>query len=82
MINYYFGSNRQLELGIGVVYIDYFPNEFGVIHNGEFLIGATIGHKYQKENSNIILRFSFTPFYSTSEDKVQLFGGISLGCAF
>ena len=82
MINYYIGSNRQLELGIGTVYTDYFPNEFGVIYNEEFLISATIGHKYQKENSNIILRFSFTPFYSYKEDKVFLFGGISLGCAF
>lgn len=82
MINYYFGSNRQLELGFGIVYTDYFPKEGGFIHNGEFLIGTTVGYKFQKENSNIILRFSFTPFYSTSEDKVLLFGGISLGCAF
>lgn len=82
MINYYFGSNRQLELGIGIVYTNYFPKEGGFIHNGEFLIGTTVGYKFQKENSNIILRFSFTPFYSTSEDKVQLFGGISLGFAF
>lgn len=82
MINYYFGSNRQLELGIGIVYTDYFPKESEFIHNGEFLIGTTVGYKFQKENSNIILRFSFTPFYSTSEDKVLPFGGISLGCAF
>jgi len=82
MINYYFGSNRQLELGIGIVYTDYFPRESEFIHNGEYLIGTTVGYKFQKENSNIILRFSFTPFYSTSEDKVLPFGGISLGCAF
>ncbi len=82
MINYYFGSNSQLEFGIGAVYTDYFPKEGGLIHNGEFLISSTIGYKYQKENSNIILRFSFTPLYSTMEDKVLLFGGISLGCAF
>ena len=82
MFNFYIGSNRQLELGIGTVYTDYFPKEGGFIHNGEFLIGTTVGYKFQKENSNLILRFSFTPFYSTSEDKVQLFGGISLGCAF
>ena len=66
-----------------MIYTDYFPNNGGkYISNGEFLITATIGHKFQSEKRGIVFRFSFTPIYNLIKDKILPFGGISIGYAF
>lgn len=83
ILNYYIGKEKKLELGLGLIYTDYFPNNGGkYISNGEFLITATIGHKFQSEKRGIVFRFSFTPIYNLIKDKILPFGGISIGYAF
>ena len=83
ILNYYIGQEKKLELGLGLIYTDYFTDDGGkYISNGKFLITGTIGHKFQSEKSGIVFRFSFTPIYNPFKGKVLPFGGISIGYAF
>ena len=80
ILNYYIGQEKKLELGLGLIYTDYFTDDGGkYISNGKFLITGTIGHKFQSEKSGIVFRFSFTPIYNPFKGKVLPFGGISIG---
>ena len=83
ILNYYIGKEKKLELGLGLIYTDYFSDNGGkYISNGKFLITGTIGHKFQSEKSGIIFRFSFTPIYNPFKGKILPFGGLSIGYAF
>jgi hypothetical protein len=83
MVNYYIGNERKLELGLGLIYTDYFEIETKEsFPNGKFLIVGTIGHKFQRQEGGIVLRFSFTPIYNPVDEKIIPFGGISIGYSF
>jgi len=84
--NYYKGEEKQLELGIGLVYSRYAILKSIVGKDKSILIGITIGHKYQPKRGGLTLRFSFTPlinpFSGESSSGIQLLAGISIGIAF
>lgn len=83
LLNYYIGKEKKLELGLGIIYTDYFSNICGTyISNGKYLITGTIAHKFQSEKSGIVFRLAFTPVYNPFKGKFLPYGGISAGYAF
>lgn len=81
MINYYVGDIRKLELGAGIIYIDYLPADL-MDETGPIVLTFTIGHSFHPLNGGFILRFSFTPMYSFQIQKFIPWGGISVGYKF
>lgn len=83
LLNYYIGREKKLELGLGLIYTDYFSDNGGkYISNGKYLITGTIAHKFQSEESGIVFRFAFTPVFNPFKGKFLPYGGISAGYAF
>lgn len=83
MFNYTF--DLPIEIGIGIVPFsgtnyDGTNDSFFGKNGGTTLIMTTIGFK--RINKNIVVRFSFTPFYNPNDSKVKMYGGLSVGLAF
>lgn len=79
-VNLYFGYERQLELGAGLVYAVYeWPELYG---EKRTLLGLTIGHKYQPYVGGFTLRYTFAPMLNLSDGKFIPMFGLSAGIAF
>lgn len=82
MLNKYFGDEKKLEIGGGIVSyshmedVSYFGDETGT------LITGTIGHNFYRTYGGLLLRYSFTPAYNIGDGKFILYFGLSAGIAF
>lgn len=80
MVNKYFGEEKKLELGIGIVpFKSLEKNSYWSSKENGYLITTTIGHNYCKSNGGLVLRYSFTPAYNIRDNKLILYFGLSIG---
>ncbi len=83
MINYYVGSkNNKLELGSGIIYIDYFEDDKVFGRGKSALLSMTIGLRHQKPGGGIVIRLSFTPLFNLHAGRFIPYAGLSLGYSF
>jgi hypothetical protein len=82
LLNFYFGENYLLALGVGAMYSPYVCSKPYVEKERTLLLGGTIGHKFQPSNGGFTLRYSFTPTFNPSNGKFFPMFGLSLGLAY
>jgi hypothetical protein len=81
-VNYFVGEgSSKLELGAGMTIISGSFDFIGIQGSGSAVIpNLIIGYRYQPEDGGLLFRIGFTPLFAP--DKIQAWGGISLGAAF
>jgi hypothetical protein len=82
LVNYYFGDERMLEAGAGVMYSPYACFDPFIDKRQTVLVGATIGHKFQPKAGGVTLRYSFTPMFNPANSRFLPMLGLSVGLAF
>jgi hypothetical protein len=87
-INYLYGKNHHLDLGIGITYDAYINHKDRKIKEGlGFMMPFRIGYRYQREKGGFFFKIAYTPIYLISIDFfdikfIPLFAGIAFGYTF
>ena len=83
-INYLYGKNSFLELGVGTTFVRSVGTTGGTVFQFDNITGfigtGTIGYRYQQENGGINFRIAFVPVLY--DEGLLAEGGISIGYTF